>query len=199
MQTVDTAKQFLLTRVVEQATTDNVSLSDIEKRMFLFSEVSQNPPDWDANEKFESEYDSGDYEKKITKLLRVAYGHDKKDPAKLETWTQSLKALAKEDFYGLVMVDQAKIPRPKKAYSGLGTFLNATDLTFAILELLILGLAFVLLLGLVRFPVLSSDIARLVSFALLLAAAWWVGRFFGRYQIGKAANRLKGQRRSIGE
>jgi len=189
MQTVDTAKQFLLSRLIEQATRDNVSLSDIEKRMFLFSEVSQNPPDWVANEKFESEYDDGDYEKKITRLIRAADAHDKKDPPKLETWTESLKALAKEDFYGLVMIDQAKIPRSKSPSSALGTLLNATDIAFFILELLIVGLAFGLLSGRVRFSFLASDVVRIVSFALLLALAWWVGRFFRHYQTEKLSEK----------
>src|SRR3954471_23291708 len=78
-ETVESAKQFLLNRLIQQASLDEIVLSDLEKRMFFFSELSANP-DWEANEKFEAEYDDSEYEKKVAKLLRHAYSHDVKNP-----------------------------------------------------------------------------------------------------------------------
>jgi hypothetical protein len=111
MSTSESAKQFLLVKVLEQATLDGVSLSDIEKRMFFFSETSQNPPDFEASEKFDAEYDDDSYETKIAQLLKRAYARDKKLPDGKSVWKEHLSALANEDFYGLVMVDQAGIPQ----------------------------------------------------------------------------------------
>src|SRR5260221_9206583 len=119
------AKQFLLGRVVDQASKDGLSLSDIERRMFLFSETAPET-DWEANETFEAEYDDAEYERKVTKLLRRAYAHDRKTSE--DNWREALETLQREDFYGLVMVDQAKIPRPKDylflAKSGLSSFFD---------------------------------------------------------------------------
>lgn len=110
MYTPESAKEFLLAKVLEQAALDGASISDIEKRMFLFSETSQNPPDFEAEEKFSTEYAEDAFETKISQLLKRAYARDKKVPDAKALWKEHLDALADEDFYGLVMVDQAGIP-----------------------------------------------------------------------------------------
>lgn len=71
------AKQFLLDRLLEQSQRDGVELSDIEKRMFLFSE-SSGETDWEANQRFEAEYNDTQYEAKIAKFLRHSYADAKK-------------------------------------------------------------------------------------------------------------------------
>jgi hypothetical protein len=106
---VETAKQFLVAKLLEQAAIDGVPLSDIEKRMFLFSETSQNPPDFDAVEKFDADYDDEEYEAKISQLLKRSYTRDRQAKDAKNTWKKYLAALEGEDFYGLVMVDQAGI------------------------------------------------------------------------------------------
>ena len=82
MSTPESAKKFLLAKLLEQATLDGVSISDIEKRMFLFSETSQDPPDFEASGRFDKEYDDDAYETKIAQLLKRAYARD----AKLHGW-----------------------------------------------------------------------------------------------------------------
>jgi hypothetical protein len=91
-QTPDSAKQFLLTKLLEQAQRDGVKLSDIERRMFLFSETS-GQADFEANERFESDYDDEKYERKITTLLRKAYQHDAKNTVAQQSWKYALAAL----------------------------------------------------------------------------------------------------------
>ena len=108
--TPDSAKQLLLSKLSAQAIHDKVSLDEIEKRMFVFSE-SSGTADLEAQETFDTKYDSNDYESKVTKLLRKAYAHDKRTNEGKREWTDALKALSREDFYGLVMLDQAGIPR----------------------------------------------------------------------------------------
>jgi hypothetical protein len=185
MQTVDSAKQFLLNRLIEQAAADGATLSEIEKRLFLFSELSPNP-DWEANEKFEAECDGSEYERKIAKLLRHAYAHDKKAAESVDTWRDSLKALAKEDFYGLVMVDQAKISRPKDYFS----LFDPAFAAFAVLELAIVGLAFGVLSSRIHWRFLVSDTLRFAAFAFLVAAAWGLGNVYARFQDKKATERF---------
>ena len=41
--TVDSAKAFLLAKVQDQATRDQVEFDEVEQRMFLFSEVAGTP------------------------------------------------------------------------------------------------------------------------------------------------------------
>jgi hypothetical protein len=69
------AKDFLVQQTSEQAALENVSLSDLEKRMMYFTESDprscENP--FDLNGEFEAQYDSGEYELKISRLLHQAY------------------------------------------------------------------------------------------------------------------------------
>jgi hypothetical protein len=65
--TCDSAKRFLLSKLGEQASHDDIALDEIEQRMFLFSE-SSGTPDLEANEKFDKEYDSSAYESKVAKI-----------------------------------------------------------------------------------------------------------------------------------
>jgi hypothetical protein len=164
METIESAKQFLLNRLIQQASLDEIVLSDIEKRMFLFSELSPNP-DWEANEKFEAEYGDSEYEKKVAKLLRHAYAHDAKDSVTRSAWQECLKALSKEDFYGLVMVDQAKIPRPTSLLSIVPKF-DARSTFLLLLQLGILALAFGILLNHIAFRFLVSDSLKLGAFCV---------------------------------
>jgi len=185
-QTIDSAKQFLLNRMLEQASQDDVALSDIEKRMFLFSEMAPQP-DWEANEKFDADCDSNEYERKITKLLRRAYAHDKKTPDGRTLWRDCLEALKKADFYGLVMIDRAKIPRPVD----LMQWLDPQFIVFTLLELTVLGLAFEALADPLHWRLVHSDGLRLLLFVLLIAAAWLVGDGYRRLQNHQTEQRQK--------
>jgi hypothetical protein len=189
VETVESAKQFLFNRLIQQASLDEIVLSDLEKRMFLFSELSPNP-DWEANEKFEAEYDDSEYEKKVAKLLRHAYAHDVKDPVAKNVWQECLKALRKEDFYGLVMVDQAKIPRPKNLLAIIPK-LDARAICPLLLQLGILALAFAVLLSRVGSAFLVSDGLKLAAFIFLTVAAWSLGELYRRWEIKRAAAALE--------
>jgi hypothetical protein len=103
-QPAESAKQFLISKVLRQADSDGVLLSDLEKRMLNFSEGSA-LADIEAFEKFDSEYD---YEAKIARLLRRAYQHDAK-LGQEHQWPDALRALRSEDWYILVMLQQAGI------------------------------------------------------------------------------------------
>ena len=181
--TVDSAKQFLLAKVKSRAEHDGVPVDDIEQRMFLFSETS-GIADLTANEKFEASYHADAYEAKMAKLLREAYQHDKRDEDRKEEWSEALRALSTEDFYGLVMVDQAEIPR--KASNPL----SATSFWAFLMEMLPFAVTALAVIGICWFVVFHPwgimarlpDWSRLLFLALFAGLFWYVGRVFG--QVG---------------
>src|SRR5271169_2864046 len=72
-QPAESAKQFLISKVLRQAVSDGVMLSDFEERMLNFSEGAASAADVEAVANFDSEYDSDAYEAKIARLLRRAH------------------------------------------------------------------------------------------------------------------------------
>jgi len=184
--TVDSAKEFLLAKVRDRAARDGVPFDEIEQRMFLFSEAS-GTPDLEANEEFETNYDASAYEAKLSKLLRKAYAHDKPNVDRKREWKEALDTLSKEDFYGLVMVDQANIPRVD---AGLGTFILGI-VPLAITELAVLALCWVVVFrdsGIMgRFP----DWARIIALLPFFGLFWYVGNVFSRFGPSRQIRRPK--------
>lgn len=111
------AKEFLVSRIVEEARRENVPLSEIERKMLYFSETFWTLPDiMDVNDQFEREYDDREYEEKIAELIRNAHKHDLSEAGDWgDLWSDASGTLAKEDHYILVMVGQAGIRVPNTA------------------------------------------------------------------------------------
>jgi hypothetical protein len=102
------AKDFLVRQTDEQAALENVSLSDIEKKMMYFTESDpascENP--LELNDEFEAKYDTAEYEAKISGLLHHAYDKLKTaDPENKRVWDQAVRELRKRDHYFLVLWD----------------------------------------------------------------------------------------------
>jgi hypothetical protein len=112
------AKQFLLNRLEEQALHDGVPLSDVEKKMFLFSEATASDKMLALAQEFDLTCDDADYEGKISELLQAAFRRDKASSEAVAAWKQSLEALCEEDFYGMVMVRQAGLPFSRRSVAG---------------------------------------------------------------------------------
>jgi hypothetical protein len=184
--TSDSAKQFLLSKLTEQAMHDGVVLDEIEKRMFLFSE-SSGIPDFDAQERFDKDYDSKTYESKVTKLVRRSYARDKRTADGRLSWKAALKALSREDFYGLVMVDQAGIPRRQE---GEWQF-YLEQLPFDITELVIIALGFLVVFRPEAMRLNLPDWVRWLAYPLFVWLVWYIGRVFQRMQTAKALRRSK--------
>ena len=177
---VDSGKQFLLSKIEEQAQREGIDLDDIEKQMFLFSEASS-APDFEANEKFEADYDTKAYETKIAGLLRQSYARDKRAEEGQAAWEAALNALSREDFYGLVMVDQARIPRTDLA---LRSFVWERA-PFVICELAVLVAGGLLVFKPSRLGLSLPDWLRLILLPLIFCAVWYVGKVFGGRQLSK--------------
>jgi hypothetical protein len=103
------AKQFLISKVLEEFDHEHVSLSDVERKMLYFTEVGPSLPDiYEVNAEFERTYDSNEYESKIAHLLKSARDRDRNSSLSREQpWKDALRALRKEDHYILVMTSQA--------------------------------------------------------------------------------------------
>jgi len=104
-----TAKQFMISRVVEEAKSEGLPLSEIERKMLYFTEVYPSLPDICAvNAEFEKSYDADEYENKIVSLLKKARDHDQKQSdVQEQQWRDAIDALKDEDHYLLVMIYRA--------------------------------------------------------------------------------------------
>jgi hypothetical protein len=104
------ARKFLVSRIVEQAALDGVSLADTETRMLSFSEASATPEELEIAAEFERDFDDEQYESKIANLIRHAYLQDK-NRGESAAWSSALDTMSEseEDAYLLVMLDRAHI------------------------------------------------------------------------------------------
>lgn len=110
------AKEFLVSRIVAEAQRENVPLSEIERKMLYFSETGWTLPDiMEVNDEFDRDYDQSEYETKTAGLVRRAYKRDRgENAASLDSWSNAIGTLQREDHYILVMVRRAGISvRPR--------------------------------------------------------------------------------------
>ncbi len=134
------AKDFLVEQAVEQAALEGVPLADVEKRMLYFTE--SDPASCDdpigLNDEFEAQYETKEYETKISRLLHHAYTRLKQEsPERTRNWDQAIRTLRKGDHYFLVMWD-TKPPsehptRDTFMFIGIGMLIAVGIVTAAIL------------------------------------------------------------------
>jgi hypothetical protein len=105
------AKDFLVQQTVEQAALERVEFSDLERRMMYFTESGEMPEDlFELNAAFEAQYNSTEYENKVSKLIRHAYARLKEEnPQSVRTWDEAVQELRKGDHYLLVLLGNAPV------------------------------------------------------------------------------------------
>jgi len=175
-----------LSKLSTQAAHDGVVLDEVEKKMFVFSESSGNA-DLETQEAFDRKYDGRDYESKVTKLLRKAYAHDKRTKEGKREWSDALKALGKEDFYGLVMIDQAGISRSQDELWRV----ELEGLPFAITELAVIGLGFLVVFRPSALGMSLPDWIRWLAYPLFIWLVWYIGRVWSRMLDARAVKQSK--------
>jgi len=109
------AKDFLAQQAAEQAARENVPLSEIERKMMYFTESdpASCPNPLEINNEFEAEYETTEYESKMSKLLHHAYKRLKEEnPEGNRNWDEAIRTLRKGDHYLLVLWDQPTGERP---------------------------------------------------------------------------------------
>ena len=102
------AAQFIVDKIVEQAEAESISLSEVERKMLLFSESSPTLSDIaEVNEVFDRDYDRPEYEKKITGLIRNIQPAVRENSDATRMWNEAIKSLRGEDYYFMVMLNEA--------------------------------------------------------------------------------------------
>jgi hypothetical protein len=108
------AKEFLISKIVAEAHSKHVPLSEVERKMLCFTESGWTLPDiMRVSEDFDREYDRGEYEQKIAKLVaetdRSVRRGSRED---YDRWWAAIRFLQREDHYLSVMVRLAAL-RPR--------------------------------------------------------------------------------------
>ena len=108
------AKDLLISTIVTEAQRENIPLSETERKMLYFTESGWTLPDIiQVSEQFDSEYDQSDYEKKMARIIAIAYKrilHDSGD--KYDRWWAAVRFLQREDHYISVLISLAGL-RPR--------------------------------------------------------------------------------------
>ena len=103
------AKRFFVEKVIAQAATEGVPLSDAEQRILSFSESD---PEFVVSpglvEKLQAEISDDAYETKIAGLIEGAWRRDvESDSNAGAVYREALRVLSQGDHYLLVMIDRA--------------------------------------------------------------------------------------------
>jgi hypothetical protein len=179
--TAKSANQFLLNKLEEQALRDALPLSEVEKKMFLFSEATASEKMQALAQEFDATCDDAEYESKISKLLRAAFRCDETSPEAATAWKQSLTALRGEDFYGMVMVEQAGLPFSRRSVAddtrlGIGAFLDLAPVAAIALVVGVPG--FLIVFDPFQWGLIHNDWIRLALFPVFVfVVRWAVGRY----------------------
>jgi hypothetical protein len=137
------AKGFLVQQTAEQAALENVPLSDLEKRMMYFTETDECPEDPIAlNDAFEAEYDTDEYEAKVSKLMHHAYQRiTKENPETARRWKEAIQQLSKGDHYLLILCEEGlqRAPTERPPHDLLKLLFAGLFLVAIVMSVLLLG------------------------------------------------------------
>jgi uncharacterized membrane protein len=100
------AKEFLISRIVAEAQSQNVALSEVERKMLYFTESGWTLPDMmEVSAVFDREYDQDVYEQKVARVVAKTYKHILKNSRdEYDKWWAAIRFLQKEDHYISVMI-----------------------------------------------------------------------------------------------
>jgi len=103
------ARRFFVDRIVQQADTEEVKLSDDERQMLLWSESAPDSvADPELADRLSEEISDTNYEAKIEGLLRRSFAVDvTRDQQAKERWRQAWTVLNQGDHYILIMINAA--------------------------------------------------------------------------------------------
>ena len=170
---VEQAIQFLRDRILAAAGAKHVRLSDAEIRTLSFSEVNGTPEDADCAGEVDAQIGADVYEDKITRLIRAAYKQDVTDGRK-EEWKAHMRVLRDEDYYVLVMAEQAGVFKGRIPWK---TMVSLDDVVMGVV-----GVAGVAFFFSPFWSALSGNV-QIVLIVAWAAALWLIGEW-GSRRIG---------------
>jgi len=98
------AREFLMTRLTEQAMLERTPLSDVERRILTFSE-SDPEADFAALDAFNENHNTEEFETRVIQLVRRAYRFDS-NRGGTEGWKEALRVLKRADFYLIGIIER---------------------------------------------------------------------------------------------
>ncbi len=112
-RTIREAKDYLASRISEEAQRDGTPLTEVERKMLYFIETGWTLPDRKAvSAEFDRDYDQNEYEKKIGDLVGRIQGRlEVQGQQEKKTWDLALEKLSLGDHYLLVLVDEVNPKR----------------------------------------------------------------------------------------
>lgn len=131
------AKEFLIGKIVWEAQSEGIPLSEVERKMLYFSETAWTLPDMaETNDAFDRDYDQSTYEQKIGTLVhQFCTDARKTNRDDLDSWKEAVRKISPEDHYLLVLIKGAKAT----ADSPVADRLKLVALAFLLITLLILA------------------------------------------------------------
>ena len=101
------AKQFIASRIDDQAVREGVPFSEVERKMLFFSETHPSLPDMDqVLLEFNETYNMFPYERVVSSLICNAYRRDRKEPEFAQKWADARTSLRGGDHYIKVMLNR---------------------------------------------------------------------------------------------
>ena len=109
IETQSEARRFFIDKILHQASTENVAVSDDERQMLMWSESAPDSvSDPALAQRLATVISDGDYESKIAGLLSAAFRREvTADSDAKDAWRQAWSVLKRGDHYILIMIDQA--------------------------------------------------------------------------------------------
>ena len=109
VETQSEARRFFIDKILHQANTENVTVSDDERQMWMWSESAPDSvSDPALAQRLATVISDGDYESKIAGLLSSAFRREvTADSDAKDAWRQAWSVLKRGDHYILIMIDQA--------------------------------------------------------------------------------------------
>ncbi len=172
---VANAKQFLVDRIAAEAEREGAPLNEMEKAMLAFSEAGASAEELETARAFERDFDDKEYEGRVARLARAVYDHDVEAGRKAE-WDEALDELASEDFYLMLMLEQAGIVKTT-------SHLRLPDWRLLVgfaPALICVALAAAVAFAPLGSRIIPNDTLRLVLAVLLVLAPFALGKLRGR-------------------
>lgn len=114
-RTIREAKDYLASRIVDEAKRQGAPLTEVERKMLYFTETGWTLPDMKAiNAEFDRDYDQDEYERKIAALAgRIQQCDESQSELELEDWDNAIEKLSRGDHYLLVLINAVQ-PQGRK-------------------------------------------------------------------------------------
>ena len=130
-KTIREAKDYLTGKIAAEAEREGAPLTEVERKMLYLSETDWTLPDMkEVSEEFDRDFDQGEYELKIGRLVREIEARDEaRSGQELEAWDEAVLKLCDGDHYLLGMIDEAHFQKESSPsrWGRLGPWLPTLD------------------------------------------------------------------------